>query len=247
MNAPFVQPPRRVVPPFGPPHPSPSMSEGVSGPVPSSDPVLIEVQSALRTIRLAAENCRKASLAIHQDMTLSEGGRHVRANDFTYRVSSAALPAVDRANAKLQMEINRLRAFTNAPKPDTGVKANLMSGEIRTRLAAMPQKDRLNCIHKAIEEGDDLVVSTVLEGSRFLTNLTALEQAGVREVWRRKRLPDQCARVDELEKVSVHLLRGGKLLIDFQRACADQSIVLAARASNNAANAAIAAAGAATH
>ena len=34
------------------------------------------MQEALRVVRLAAEGARKASMAIHADMTLSEGGRH---------------------------------------------------------------------------------------------------------------------------------------------------------------------------
>jgi hypothetical protein len=57
----------------------------------------------------------------------------------------------------------------------------------------------------------------------------------------------ECKRIDQREKNAEHLMRGGSLLISYQRKCSDPVIVAAAKASNDAAQKAIVAAGAVTH
>ena len=75
----------------------------------------IRVAEALRTGRMAAEGARNASVAIYFDLTLSEGGKAVKANEVAYRLTNAALPAIDKAREYLETEVARLRAKTNAP------------------------------------------------------------------------------------------------------------------------------------
>jgi hypothetical protein len=242
-----VQPPLKRTIGFQPPLPSPSMSEGVIENVAPNDYIRNGIVEALRGVRLAAEGSRNASVAIFGDMTLSEGGKHVKANEVTYRITNAALPAVDRARQNLETELTRLRTKTNAPAIDNSVKSIHMATELRARLAAMSQADRLAAIQRSINAGDDTVVAAVLEGALILTGLSEIEREHVRQQWRRKRLPDECHRVDQLEKDKVHLDRGGTLLMSYQRKCADPVIVEAAKKSQQAATAAIAAAGAVTH
>jgi hypothetical protein len=242
-----VQPPIKRTIGFAPPLPSPSMDEGVIENVAPDDSIRTGVVEALRGVRLAAAGSRNASVAIFGDMTLSEGGKHVKAHDVTYRITNAALPAVDRARQNLETELTRLRTKTNAPASDNSVRSIHMATELRARLAAMSQTDRLAAIQRSINAGDDTVVAAVLEGALILTGLSELEREHVRQQWRRKRLPDECHRVDQLEKDKVHLDRGGILLMGYQRRCADQTIVEAAKASNDAAQKAIASAGAVTH
>jgi hypothetical protein len=76
--------------------------------------------------------------------------------------------------------------------------------------AAMTGKDRMAAISKSLEENDDSLVSGALDVIRFLTNLAKVEQDHVREQWRRKRIPEECARIEMLEKDLVHLERAGK-------------------------------------
>lgn len=80
-----------------------------------------------------------------------------------------------------------------------------------------------------------------------MTGLTAAERDHVRQLWARKRLPDECKRIDLLEKDMTHLERAGSLLIGYQLKMADQFIVTAAKKSSDAAQKAIAAAGATAH
>jgi hypothetical protein len=89
-----------------------------------------------------------------------------------------------------------------------------------------------------------MTVEAVLSAPMFLTNLSEAELSHVRERWRRTRYPEECKRVDLLEKDLEHLSRGGNIVMTYPRKCAVQAIVDAAKASNDAANKAIAAAGA---
>jgi hypothetical protein len=89
--------------------PSPSMHEGVLGEVAPGDYTMQLAQEALRVIRLAGEGSYKAARAIHADETLSEGAKHVRAHEVTYKLTNRVLPIADRANSTLQTEVNRLK------------------------------------------------------------------------------------------------------------------------------------------
>src|ERR1700730_11979301 len=69
------------------PLPSPSLHEGVLGPVEPTDHARLLAAEALRIVRIAAEKSRAAVTAIHGDQTLSEGAKHLRSNDVTFKVS----------------------------------------------------------------------------------------------------------------------------------------------------------------
>jgi hypothetical protein len=244
-----VQPPLRKTAQFLPPLPSPSMNEGAIANIAPGDVTRIAIAEALRAVRIAAENARNASVAIFGDMTLSEGGKHVKANDLSFRITNAVLPVVDRAREKLEYEIGKLRAKTNAPAPDVSVRGNFMATEIRQRMASLDQSARLAALQEAIDEGPsgDAIIEAALGASGFLTGLTPLEVEHTRQKWRRKRFPDECKRIDLLERDAEHLNRGGSLLISYQRKCSYPAIVAAAAQSRDAAQKAIAAAGAAAH
>jgi hypothetical protein len=82
---------------------------------------------------------------------------------------------------------------------------------------------------KSLEENEDSLVSGALDVSRFLTNLTKVEQDHVREQWRRKRMPAECAKIEMLEKDLVHLERAGKILIGWEQRGVDPVIVAPAK------------------
>jgi hypothetical protein len=113
-------------------------------------------------------------------------------------------------------------------------------------MVSLDQSARLSSLDKAIASGD-AIIEAALSASGFLTGLTPLEVEYDRAKWARKRYPDECKRIDLLEKDAEHLARGGNLLISYQRKCSDPAIVAAANASRDAAQKAIAAAGASTN
>ena len=242
MPTPFARvdaPPRRDIAAFAPPHPSPSIDGAVIGLVEPGDATRGKVAEALGAAKLAAHRSREAAIAIHGDATLSEGGRHVKSNEVSYKTTHAALPHLDAAGVAIEMELIRLRAKTKGPPVDGSVKANMQYAERRSALAAMTQEARMKANLGSLDEGDDMLVCAALDASRFLTGLSKIEQAHIRELWAQKRLPAEVACISLLEKDAERLRRAGSLLISFQQKCADQSIIAAARASADAATAAI--------
>jgi hypothetical protein len=137
---------------------------------------------------------------------------------------------------KVDATIKALQAKTSAPAP----ARDLIAGEIRKRLSEMTTGERMKTIMRTIKDGDDLLAASVLSGPPFLSGLSQAEFDQVRETWRRTRLPEDCARIDTLEKWRTHLQRAGDLSIGYQMKCADQQIVEAAKASIAKANAALA-------
>jgi hypothetical protein len=98
----FTSLPKKNYASFVAPAPSPSMSEEILGPVAADDPAVQLVWQALKNIRLAAHGAHRAALAIHQDDTMSETGRHLKAAETAHKVIKPALPMVDRARENLQ-------------------------------------------------------------------------------------------------------------------------------------------------
>jgi hypothetical protein len=236
-------PPKRDLAPFFIPLPSPSIHEGALGDVDASDGPRSFCQEALRALRLAAEKSRVATLAVHGDLTRSNGAQHVDAHRASYQISHQVLPLVDRAAETLRTAINGLKMKTQGPAEDVSVRGNMQAAELRQLLAGMTQQARLAAISKSLAEGDDSLAAAALHASRFLTGLSEIEQQHVRMQWAEKRRPAELKRIKQLESDLVHLERAGKLLIAFQQKCADQNIVLAAQKSRAAADAAVKAAG----
>jgi hypothetical protein len=111
--------------------PSPSMSENALGEFDASDHTIALCYEALRCVRVCAENIHRASLSIHANPLLSEGAKHVQANDVSYKATQKVLPIVDRASTNLTTEIQRLKNKIAAPAADTTVKGVSLAHEIR--------------------------------------------------------------------------------------------------------------------
>jgi|GEM_PF-3445025 len=209
--------------------PSPSMNEGVLGQVEPTDYTLALAAEALRVVRISAENTHKACSSIHLDPTLSEGAKHVKANEISYRVANKALPVIDRAAENVGTEIKRLQLKTAAPVADTTIKGIQLSTEIRLALRDMSQADRVREITRSIEQGDDSVISAILSARVMLTGLSPVEVEGFRSIWQQMRFAAEMARIDLLRKAEVHLQRGGQLLIGYQRKMSNPGIVAEAQ------------------
>jgi hypothetical protein len=236
-------PPKRDLQPFFVPLPSPSIHEGALGAVDPADGPRSFAQEALRALRLAAERSRVAASAIHSDLTLSNGGQHVKAHDVSYRLTHQTLPLADRAAQTCRTAITALRMRLTGPVEDTSARGVAQAAEIRKALAGMTQQARLAAISKSMSEGDDSLASAALHASRFLTGLSEIEQQHVRHQWCVRNRPDELKRIKQLEDDLMHIERAGKLLTGYQLKMADPSIVSAALKSRAAADAAVKAAG----
>jgi hypothetical protein len=77
--------------------PSPSIDERGLGEVSAGDYPLGLAQEAVRELRLAVENSHKACTALHADITLPEGARHLQADAISFKITQRALPVCDHA------------------------------------------------------------------------------------------------------------------------------------------------------
>ena len=220
------------------PLPSPSMNE-LAIVNKEGDPLKYEMAEALRQVRISAENARAAAVAIHGDATRTPPAQHIEASEHVFRITNPTLKVVDRTLERVDAELRALRQKTNAPATPNSA----LAAEIRSTLRGLTDKARRAEVAKALGGPDgDSIVGSILSGPAILSGMAQLEIDHTREQWRRKRLPAECTRIDELEKARVHLERGGNLLVSYSTKMADADIVQAAKTSRDKANAAVAAA-----
>jgi hypothetical protein len=237
-----ISPPVRQTLSFAPPMISPSLHENAIADIAPGDGLRIRISEAIRAGRLATENARAASVAIHSDTNATPGAASLQASEHSYKLTAAVLPNFDRAREALETEVSRLKAKTNAPPADTSARGNFMATEIRQRLVSLDQTKRMTELAKAINAGPsgDAVVEAALNASGFLTGLSPAEQDHIRETWRHKRYPDEMKRIAQLEKDAAALNLGGQIVMTYPMKCADAGVLAEAKASMAAVQKAIA-------
>jgi hypothetical protein len=226
--------------PFFCEEPSASMNEKILGEIDPNDSLLQFVYEALKSVRVAAQGCTAACRAVHGDLTIPEGGRHVNADAISFKLTSKVLPLVDAANQKILAEITRLQNKIAQPVIDNTIRAVQVATELRLFLRDSTQADRRKEITKAIASGNDQTISAILSAPAMLSGLSPIEVDGVRLLWQQKRWPNELARLAQLEKVGGHLNTGGQLLISHQRKMSLPAITAEAKKFQQASAAAIA-------
>jgi hypothetical protein len=209
--------------------PSPSIDEKGLGEIPPGDYPLGLAQEAVRVLRLAVENSYKSSVAIHQDYTLPEGARHLRADEISFKITNRAMPVCDHALRAMKTEIAKLKLKTSAPIVDTTVKGVAMSGEIRQALKSMAAGERRTAISKAIADGDDAVVAAIATAPVLLTGLSPLEVSTYTAQWAAKKYPGEMVRIRDLEKKLSFVEKAGELTMSYQRKMSSKAITDEAR------------------
>lgn len=155
------------------PEPSASMDERAIGEFDPNDSLMQFAHETLKAIRVAGRGCTDACRALHADLSQSEGGRHVSASEISFKLAKPALGLVDKANEKFGQEITRLKSKIAAPVFDGSIKNVQLQTEIRLFLRDRSSADiRHREITRAIDNGDDQVVSAILSGPAMLSGLT---------------------------------------------------------------------------
>jgi hypothetical protein len=180
-------------------------------------------------LRLAAENSYQAATAIHQDVTLPEGARHVQADAVSLKATSRALPIADHAHRAMQTEIAKLKTKLSAPVPDSTVRGIGLAAEIRQALKGMSAGERRATVAKAISSGDDSVIAAIANSPSMLTGLSPLEIETYTSQWSAKKYPDEIVSLRDLEKKSAFLEKAGSLLIGYQRTMSAAAILAEAK------------------
>jgi hypothetical protein len=100
--------------------------------------------------------------------------------------------------------------------------------------------NRRATIVRSLASGDDTILSAILSAPPCLSGLSQEDCDGYAAMWRKKKFPDELARIDRLEKVNAALYLGGQLLIGYGSKMANPGIVTEAKKFKAASAAAIA-------
>jgi hypothetical protein len=207
------------------PMPSPSINELALGEVDPMDHTIASCHEALRVARICAENVHKAALSIHANPLLSEGKKHVEADQVSFKATQRALPVMDRANQNVLMEISRIRTKIAGPAIDNSISQVQLRTEIRLFLRDQTSADRRKEVTRSIASGDDQTMSAIASGPPMLSGLSSQEIEGFLTMWRAKKFPDELKRLERLEKVEAAMSLAGELLISWQRRMSNPAIV----------------------
>ena len=220
--------------------PSASMHEGALGQFDPSDTLLQFAFETLKAVRVAAQGCTSSCRALHADVSQSEAGRHVAASEIAFKLCKPPLGLVDRAAQNFSGEITRLENKIKQPAQDNGIRAVQLATELRIFLRDQTAEDRRKAITRSLESGDDQTMSAILSAPAMLSGLTAQQVEAYRQMWQRKRFPNELARISVLEKARDAVALGGKLLLSHQQKMAAPAIVAEAKKFREASAAAIA-------
>jgi hypothetical protein len=214
---------------------------------PEGDQLLEECQAAMGIARKHADDMLTAARAAHGHQMLTPAAQHVAAANASDKIAKPGLMAIDRANERLQAQIEVLRKKTFAPPAPPDLRSEMRAKEIREALSRMTDAARRKALDDALAEQCADTLAALLTGPRIATGLSKIELDTFRERWRHMVLPAECKRLAALEKAQVALLLGGKILLEASFAAFDPHVVSAAQKSQAAAQSAIAAAGGVTH
>ncbi len=207
---------------------------------PIADPVLAELRDVMQAGRVAADKATRVSAALLRDEMQTLPARHRRAQAEAWRTVEGSLKRFDMALAVARREIEDVERRTFGPPKSNAAGDVIMAGEVRARLAAMPEADRRAALEAALAEGDDAVVGAALHGPSMLSGLSAPEHASLRDRWRRARHGPELERIDRLRKALDDTTRGGSLLLSYVATLTDRALIEKAEASEAAAREALA-------
>jgi len=211
------------------PEPSASMDERALAEFDPNDSLMQFAHETLKSIRVAGRGCTDACRALHQDLSQSEGARHVGASEIAFKLSKPALGLVDKSNEKFGQEITRLQNKIAAPVPDNTIRGVQLATELRIYLRDQTPDARRREITRSLESGDDQTMSAILSAPAMLSGLSQNEVDGFRLMWQRKRFPNELARIAQLEKAHGAVNLGGQLLLSHQLKMSAPAIVAEAK------------------
>ncbi|MCV0396766.1 MAG: hypothetical protein K5872_20885 [Rhizobiaceae bacterium] len=204
------------------------------------DATLHAIRDATERARTLAQKAGRVADAIHASEMLTVAARHRKARDETWGVVEPALRGVDAAERRARADRDRLDAETSAPPPPRDAMGSILAGEIRTRLAAMSDRERRAALATALSDGDDVVMGAVLNAPPMLSGLTGREHHDmIRAQWRQARHPEALDRIARIDRALEDLERVGAKVIAYTSSLYSSDIVAGAETQERAVAAAL--------
>lgn len=180
-----------------------------------ADPAISRLSDAIKTTRTNCSTLVGLSDALAQDWTNSPQASALKLRGHALRLAEATAQKLDAAKEAVQGEIDTIvAAIGTPPLPGTQYAVGLEQ-EIRSRLAAMPEKAREEAISKAFAAKDQTVIGAVLRGPAMLVGMSDERHAMVREHYRREFHPVEYARYRRLRGAMETMVRTGQSFLGF--------------------------------
>jgi hypothetical protein len=167
-----------------------------------NDDVIARAGDAVATARGLAEKLHDAVTKVLRDAALTDGARLVKARRLAASTAEAIGKSIDSALTTARAALDESRKDTWSPSPGTSVRDVMLENRVADALRGMTDKERHAAINAAIESGDDLVASAVINGPALTIGLSHEMREGYRGRWRIKNHRANVEREHRLAKVA---------------------------------------------
>lgn len=161
-----------------------------------------EVRAGLAVIAREVQNKAK-SIASNGDLTDSGRTKQLAALAASVGPRIAALKKI--VTSKIEGRLTALRAQMTEPlpgRPKDDVVGEVRAGEIRTRLSAMDETQRVAAMWRSVEIGDDETLRAIATAPKSFSLVGADELAKATASYWRKQRPEIAEQISALETIS---------------------------------------------
>jgi hypothetical protein len=185
------------------------------------DEILGEIRDVMKASREAAEHALDGVAKVKANAMQTPAQNAKQARELAWSFFQKEAPKIDSARERADKTMEKILRDTFAPAAPKDVAGAMCASEIRARLAALGHDARAKAIHDAIESGQDDIISAITHGPVLLSGLGPAERDARLDQWRRKRFPQELARLEKLRKAYTALDRGTALFRGFIADLAD--------------------------
>jgi hypothetical protein len=185
-------------------------SEATKGYAAGAERALHEAYSGVSAVFAAREAARR-------DLSLTDGGRVMKVDDMAQRVFAKVAKLFDTERSNLEKGIAQLEAQLSAPV--TARASHPVAAEVRAFVREMKGPDRVNFVHKAITNGDDVTATAVLGAPSYLSGIEGNVHAVLVRTYHEHSAPTEAAKLKVMQGAKTLLEnRGGLLFSQLEQA-----------------------------
>lgn len=177
------------------------------------DPLIASLAGAVKLAREQADSLIHLETTVLADKTQTLEAGLLQVANSALRMSERVGVSLDTARGAVQSEIAKITQRTSAPPPPKDTLTAQLEGEVRARLTAMSDEERVDAVNAAIHEGNDVVVGAVLRAPAFLSGMSTARLEVARQKYRERHYAADMQRVAALKLALEATERSGKSFV----------------------------------
>lgn len=189
-----------------------------------ADPAVDGLAEALKHAREEAARLVKLDEAALADASQPKEAALLMVANAATKSGERVAARLDAARAKAQADIAALDKKTGCPPPPKDAVGLALEQEIRTRLAALPEKERDDAIDQAFADRNETIIGAVLRGPALLVGMGTARHNVVRTRYQREFHAVDMKRRERVAKALDAVQRGGTAFMEIVRTAADDPV-----------------------